>query len=113
MEDNIHPRLVIGIALNIVRHGIPIGHGQLPLIAHNSDERKKLAHIGFDLSVRKGERLSAPHPLHDDHHIFKTSALSDIHFLEKPASLTVRNGAAKHPVRESAQLESFWLRCSP
>ena len=26
MEDNIHPGLVIGVALNIVRHGIPIGH---------------------------------------------------------------------------------------
>src|SRR5262245_54513686 len=113
MEDNIHPSMVVGVALNIVRHGIPISHSQLPLIAHDRDEGKKLAHIGFDLSVRKGEWLPALYPFHDDHHIPETAALSDIDFLEKPMPVTIGYGAAKRAVRESAQLEFFRLRCSP
>ena len=112
MQDNIHPGLVVGVALNIVRHGIPIGHGQLSLIAHDRDEGKKLAHVGFDLGIRKGERLPALHPFHDDNHILETAALSDIHFLEKPMPVTIRKGAAKHAIRVSAQLEFFGLRCS-
>ena len=80
---------------------------QLPLIAHDGDEGKKLAHIGFDLSVRKVKRLSALHPFHDDHHILETAALSDIHFFEKPMPVTIGNRACKTCGQESAQLSAL------
>src|SRR5678815_577015 len=96
-----------------MRHWIPIGHSQLPLIAHDGDEGKKLADVGFDLGTRKGEGLPALHPFYDDHDIFEAAALFDIHFLEKPMPVTIGDGAAKHAVRESAQLEYFGLWHNP
>ena len=76
-------------------------------------EGKKLAHVGFDLGIRKSERLSALHPFHDDHHILETAALPDIPFLEKPIPITIRKGAAKTTILVSSQLKLFGRRYCP